>query len=229
MNVLKHSDSGHSVKVHLPKRSFVRLSASFAVLGGLMAPALSNMPAIAIDDSRGDFNRCAAALTRLELSQEDVVDACSRALNPEHMSECVRDVSRRGYPAIDALNACRQVRRPEDMDYCVSSIQNRLQSAVATDVLDNCRRSLLPVRYANCVAGVAQGTTNADAALILNSCNDGGYFPREVDPTFIPYSANEPALLVPGAIQPAPDVNVPSPQPVAPAPAPAPAPVRGLY
>lgn len=193
-----------------------------------MATSLPGTPAIAIDDSQIDFNRCASTLTGLGLSQDEVVDACSRALNPEGLEECVRVVTQREYPAADALNACRQVRRPQEMAACVTSIQTRLQDAVATDVLDSCRRSLLPIRYANCVTGIAQGTADVAPSLVLNSCNDGGYFPREVDPTFIPYSASEPSLLVPGANEttPFPGVTVPTPQPVTPAPT---SPVRGLY
>lgn len=228
MNVLKHSDSAKACRF---KGQALRLSASLIAIGGFVVASLPGSPAIAIDDSQGDFNRCASTLIGLSLSPEDVIDACSRTLNPEALEECVSRVSSRGYAAMDALNACRQVRRPKDMAFCVTNIQTRLQDAVATDVLDNCRRSLLPIRYANCVTGIAQGTTDVASSSVLNSCNDGGYFPREVDPTFIPYSANEPSLLVPDATQttPFPDVTVPTPQPVAPTPTPAPAPVRGLY
>jgi hypothetical protein len=193
---------------------------------GLVAVGLPGTPAIAANDSRGDFRRCAANLTRLELSAEESVSACSRSLAPENLWKCVTRVTGDGYAAADALNACRQVRQPQEMAACVSSVRRNVSSLEAPDVLESCRRSLLPVRYADCVVGTSRGAAGAAPANALAFCNDEQAFPREVDPTFIPYADGQPAIQAPQTpITPAPMIQ-PAPTP---APAPAPAPVRGLY
>ncbi|MBF2028481.1 MAG: hypothetical protein IGS48_17235 [Oscillatoriales cyanobacterium C42_A2020_001] len=207
-------------------------SAGMIALSGLVAAAFPGTPAIAAKDSRDDFRRCAANLARLELPQEEVVSACSRAFNPQGLWNCVTDVTRDGYAATDALNACRQVRQPEEMASCVSSIRRTLKDAAVPEVLDSCRRSLLPVRYSDCVVGVSRGESGV-ATNALQSCNDELYFPREVDPTFIPYTAEQPSLITPDTLTPSAPV-APAPEPVVPAPVPSPtpapaAPVRGLY
>lgn len=198
------------------------------VIGSLVAVAVPIAPAIAAADSRDDFRRCAAALTRVKLPQEEAVLACSRSLYPQYLHECVTDVNRVGYEAAEALGACRQVRRPVDMAYCVTGIRRSLNNSDAGEVLDNCRRTLLPLRYSDCVVGLSQGSSGLTPTNALASCNDAQYFPREVDPTFIPYSATQPSLVVPEST---PEVTAPAPQPPAPAPsrrAPT-GPVRGLY
>jgi hypothetical protein len=202
-----------------------RLAIGMAMVGSLMAtmpiaPAIAvGFPAIPAKDSRDDYRRCIIQLTQLKLPPEEVVAACGRALTPEYLATCTVRVSSRGYEPADALTACRQVRRPEDMAHCVVDIRSRLKDLSAPDVLDSCRRSLLPIRYSDCVIGMSRASA-AIAPTALSTCIDTQYFPREVDPTFIPYSANPPALTVPEA---------PAPVVPTPAPVPAPAPVRGLY
>ncbi|MDX2241427.1 MAG: hypothetical protein NW224_12145 [Leptolyngbyaceae cyanobacterium bins.302] len=195
---------------------------------GLIAVALPVAPAIAATDSQDDFRRCASNLADLKLPAEEVVAACSRNLAPENLWKCVRRVSRDGYEPVDALNACRQVRQPQELASCVASIRDRVTDAVATEVLESCRRSLLPNRYSDCVVGLNRGSSGLAPSLALSSCNDELAFPREVDPTFIPYADGQPALQIPQTpVTPAPEVITPVPAPT-PAPAPA-APVRGLY
>ncbi len=227
MNGLKHHqvESAPNMNWHFDR--LIHLSTGIVFLSGLVAATLPGTPAIAANDSRDDFRRCSANLARLELPQEEVISACSRAFNPQGLWNCVTNVTRNGYAAPDALNACRQVRQPEEMASCVSSIRRTLKDSAAPEVLDNCRRSLLPVRYANCVVGVSRGASDVVTAA-LASCNDEGFFPRDVDPTFIPYTADQPSLITPETLAPAPVAPAPTPVPT-PAPAPAPAPVRGLY
>ncbi len=206
--------------------------AQFAMVGGLVAMAVPVAPAIAANDSQDDFQRCTATLTRLNLPQEEALYACSRSLAPEHLWKCVQRVNRQGYAPDAALNACRQVREPQSMAACVVDIRDRFKDSVADEVLDNCRRSLLPLRYADCVVGANRGETGIAPTAAMTACNDADYFPREVDPTFIPYSAAQPSILLPETMPipaPAPDagLSVPAPQPQ-PA-APATGPVRALY
>lgn len=196
------------------------------VLGlGWVVMALPLSPAIAANDSRDDFRRCVANLTSLKLSTEDAVSACSRNLAPENLWKCVTRVGRNGYEPEAALNACRQVRQPQELAACVSNIRDRVTDAGSAEVLESCRRSLLPVRYSNCVVGVSRGTSAVSPTLALSSCNDELAFPREVDPTFIPYADGQPPLVPPAPSTPPPVIT---PAPI-PAPAPAPAPVRGLF
>lgn len=207
-------------------------SVAIAAVFGMGLAAVPMSAAIAANDSNDDFRRCAATLARLELPQEEVLYACSRSLAPEHLWKCVNDVSKDGYTPTEALDACRQVRRPRELAACVSDIRGSLRDSVATEVLDNCRRSLLPVRYADCVVGVGRGGAEVTPTLALNACNDAFYFPREVDPTFIPYSTSQPSLLLPETM-PQPETTTPPPV-FTPAPqstpaAPATGPVRALY
>lgn len=233
MNGLKHRQVEYPTKADRCSHGLIHLSTGMVILSGLIAAAFPGTPAIAANDSRDDFRRCAANLARLDLPQEEVVFACSRAFSPQELWNCVTDVTRGGYTATDALNACRQVRQPEEMASCVSSIRRTLKDSTAPEVLDSCRRSLLPVRYSDCVVGVSRGASDVVTAA-LASCNDEGFFPREVDPTFIPYTADQPSLITPETLAPtSPTITTPAPAPVTPAPTPAPtapaAPVRGLY
>jgi hypothetical protein len=202
--------------------------ASVLMLSGLAAIAAPISPAIAArKDSETDYRQCVALLINLKISTEEVVSACSRAQYPQNLSTCVVDISRVGaYQPTDALNACRQVRRPEDMGFCVTNISRQLTDTVAGDVLDSCRRSLRPVQYANCVVGISRGASGLSSPVALSSCIDTQAFPREIDPTFIPYA--ESPLQVPQDLSPQPIVTPPFVRP-APTPQPTPAPVRGLF
>ncbi|GAB4322170.1 MAG: hypothetical protein OHK0047_05460 [Leptolyngbyaceae cyanobacterium] len=210
------------------KTSSTRYAVGIAALSSLIVAALP-LPSHAAKDSQGDFRRCVAGLQRANISAEEAVSACGRALNPQYLESCVVDISRdSAYPPGDALNACRQVRRPDDMAACVVSIRNSLKAGTAADILDSCRRSLLPVRYARCVVGLSQGSSGLTPATALNSCNDELYFPREVDPTFISYplQAPYPSLQPETPVQPIPAPTTPQMQTPTPT---TPAPVRGLY
>ena len=209
-----------------------RLSKTFASLvmfSGLVAIAAPISPAIAArKDSQLDFRNCAAYLVNLKISAELAVSACSRAQFPQNLYTCVVDISKvSGYEPTDALNACRQVRRPEDMAFCVTDISRALKDSVAGEVLDSCRRSLQPVQYANCVVGISRGASGLSSPVALSSCIDTQAFPREVDPTFIPYV--ESPLQVPQDLSPQPITTPPFVQPAPQPQAPTPAPVRGLF
>ncbi|MBM0742113.1 hypothetical protein JOY44_10845 [Phormidium sp. CLA17] len=203
------------------------------MLSGLVAIAAPIPPAIAArKDSELDYRNCAASLINLKISPELAVSACSRAQYPQNLSTCVIDISRvtpkvTAYEPTDALDACRQVRRPEDMAFCVTGIRRYLTDSVAGEVLDSCRRSLQPVQYANCVVGISRGTTGLSSPVALSSCIGTQAFPREVDPTFIPYV--ESPLQIPQDFSPQPSTAPPFAQPVPSPQTPEPAPVRGLF
>ncbi|WP_421657478.1 hypothetical protein [Leptothermofonsia sp. ETS-13] len=203
---------------------FVRYLAGIGVTSGLITSVVAVPGAIAfpsplpqVDDykpTQKDFNQCTSRLLELNISVEEATWACARALVPSDLGRCVSEVARDGgIPATDALSACRQVRRPKEMASCVVAINRNLKEATASEVLDNCRRSLFPDRFADCVVGTTRAAKNP-ATQAMNTCVDGGYFPREVDPTFISYplvEQPEPAPLP--SYEP-----VPTPAPVTPAP-----------
>lgn len=226
------SEISHLWATRLPKTL-----ASMVMFSGLVAIASPISPAIASPffpaietrkDSQLDFRNCAAYLIKLKISPELAVSACSRAQYPQNLSTCVLDISRvKGYEPTDALNACRQIRRPEDMAFCVTDISRNLKDSVAGEVLDSCRRSLQPVQYANCVVGISRGEAGLSSPVALSSCIDTQAFPREVDPTFIPYV--ESPLQVPQDLSPQQITTPPFAQPAPQAPTSRPAPVRGLF
>ena len=196
---------------------------SFSVTAGLAAAVVPAPLAIAqpfffsrdnqYTPSTRDYDRCTARLLDLKLPAEEAASACARALKPSDLSRCVTRVSDvKGIAATDALEACRRVWRPQEMASCVVDIEGRVNGSTATEVLDYCRRSLLPDRFANCVVGVSRAVKSSPTQA-LDTCIDGGYFPREVDPTFIPYPLTSSEPTIPSVAEP-----VPAPAPVVPAP-----------
>lgn len=192
--------------------------ACISTIVSLLTVAVS--PALAIfgfgdsETSRRDYQRCASDLAGLQITSEEAATACSRAFRPDDLGVCVRRTSEGGtITAADALSACRQVRRPVDMATCVTEIRRDVNGVAAGDALNSCRRSLLPQRYSNCVRGITVATKLAPAQA-LTSCIDASDFPRDLDPTFIPYTTT------PGVFTPAPTVT---PSPTDPTTAPAPA------
>lgn len=219
---------GLVTQIPMLKTSSTHYAVGIAALSSLIVAALP-LPTQAAKDSQGDFKRCVSGLVKANISNEEAVSACGRALNPQYLETCVVRISRdSAYQPGDALNACRQVRQQEELAACVIDIRNSLKEGTPADILDSCRRSLLPVRYARCVVGLSRGSSGLAPATALNSCNDELYFPREVDPTFISYplQAPYPSLQPEVPVQPIPAPTTPTPQPKAPA---TPAPVRGLY
>ncbi|UBF24286.1 hypothetical protein K9N68_21590 [Kovacikia minuta CCNUW1] len=217
---------------HLLKARLVRGLAGVGVTAGLVASVVPAPLAIAIPSpfprttdykpTTGDFNRCTSRLLELKLPTEEATSACARALQPSYLSKCVVRVSREGgVAAIDALSSCRRVRRPDELASCVVQIQTKVKAAAPTEVLDNCTRSLFPDRFADCVVGTTQAA-KLPPTDVINTCISGGYFPREVDPTFIPYPLTSVETPVQPEITPAPTYTppavTPTPTPTTPAP-----------
>ncbi|PSB28168.1 hypothetical protein [Stenomitos frigidus] len=194
--------------------------AGISVVAGLVAVVLP-VPAIAAND----YERCTADLLGAKISSEEAASACSRAFFPRDLSACVSQLSGNTFAPADALNACRQVRRPRDLATCVVDIRREISDSTAADVLDSCRRSLLPTRYSDCVVGLNQAA-KLPSAKALDSCIDASAFPREVDPTFLPFTPSGGVNVTPQTGSTTPSVSpttaptaVPSPTPSSPAPA----------
>ncbi|MBW4690727.1 MAG: hypothetical protein KME27_03065 [Lyngbya sp. HA4199-MV5] len=204
--------------------ALVKISAGTSVVAGLVAIVLPVPSAIAAND----YERCTSDLLSAKIATEEATSACSRAFFPKDLSACVSQLSGNTFAAADALTACRQVRRPKDLSKCAVDIRREISDSTAAEVLDSCRRSLLPERYANCVIGLNQAA-KVPATKALDSCIDASYFPREVDPTFLPFTptggVSGSAVQPDGTVQSAPSTTSPiapaSPS-VAPSPSPAP-------
>jgi hypothetical protein len=193
-----------------------------SVVAGLFAVVLP-VPAIAAND----YERCTNDLLGAKISSEEAASACSRAFFPRDLSACVTQLSGNAFAAADALSACRQVRRPKDLASCVVDIRREISDSTAAEVLDSCRRSLLPTRYSDCVVGLNKAA-KVPSAKALDSCVDASYFPREVDPTFLPFTPSGGVSVTPQTGTTMPSMSptttpsptpVPSPAPATPAPA----------
>ena len=150
---------------------------------GLLAIALPISPASA----RNDFRACTGSLIRNGVAADAASAACSLALHPRDVSNCVDGVvDTMDIPASDALAACSRNRRPKDLADCVSDIHRDLSLTNSLDVLDNCRRSLLPNRFSECVSGVSDGAS-LGAGEAMQSCISAGFQPRDVAPSFVTY------------------------------------------
>lgn len=186
---------------HLTLRSsLLRLAAAPLALSGLFAASLPATAAsgeyrnIPIGDTQRDYQTCASSLSNAGLAPADIAAACSAALYPKTLSECVIKISRdTTISAENALSGCRRVRRPSDMATCVVNISRNGSSTetVLTDVLDNCRRSLLPVRFSNCVVGIQKGVTLSTTEA-MTSCISSTDRPRDFLPNFIPAGSEIP-------------------------------------
>ncbi|MBW4578468.1 MAG: hypothetical protein KME42_02720 [Tildeniella nuda ZEHNDER 1965/U140] len=205
-----------------PSVTLVSGLASISVVAGLFAVVLPVPSAIAAND----YERCTADLLDAKISSEEAASACSRAFFPRDLSSCVSQLSGSTFAAADALTACRQVRRPTDLATCVVDIRREISDSTAANVLDSCRRSLLPTRYSDCVVGLNRAA-KVPSTKALDSCIDASYFPREVDPTFLPFTPSGGVSITPQTAEPTPSMSPiapttsPSSAPSAPAPAPA--------
>ncbi|XGV95128.1 MAG: hypothetical protein ACAF41_20565 [Leptolyngbya sp. BL-A-14] len=192
--------------------------ASISVVAGLLAVVLPVPSAIAAND----YERCTSDLLGSKVATEEASSACSRAFFPRDLSACVSQLSGNSFAAADALNACRQVRRPRDLASCVVDIRRAVGDSTPAEVLDSCRRSLLPTRYADCVIGINKAA-KVSSAKALESCIDASYFPREVDPTFLPFTPSGGISAAPvqpdGTMQSVPSTTTPI-APIAPSAAP---------
>jgi len=150
-----------------------------------------------------DYQACTRGLIDTGITVEDAATACSAALAPHDISECVVQINTEtAIAATDALTGCRQVRRPIELAVCVVSINTNTQNAVPLNVLDNCRRSLLPVRFSNCVVGVSLETA-LPPEVAMSNCIAAGDRPRNVLPSFVPSSEGIPTTpRAPGDLSP---------------------------
>ncbi len=171
-----------------------------ALHAGLAAIAFPAQPAGAIH--RNNYYKCTSELVDADVRAEEAERACSRALRPEDLAECVVKINRQtDISSRDALDTCSGVRRPLDLATCVVDISDRAQAGAAFAIMNNCRRSLLPARYSQCVVGLNR-RLDISAVRAMDSCIDAGDRVRDLDPSFVP-SDRQPLLPPPPAPLPA--------------------------
>jgi hypothetical protein len=111
----------------------VRLASVVFFPAILLSVSIPTRPAMANEG----FDDCISGLVDSGVAAEKAGVACSDALIPEDLSECVSDI-RGGTPiaADDALTACYRARRPVDMASCVVDIHDEAIAA-ATPAQNN--------------------------------------------------------------------------------------------
>ncbi|PSO77684.1 MAG: hypothetical protein BRC44_12670 [Cyanobacteria bacterium QS_4_48_99] len=124
-------------------------------VAGLFVIATPMRPA----DANNQFRECTEELLRSGISRERASTACSAALKPQELSQCVFGLqSSTPVAAENALSNCFRVRRPLDLGRCVYRINRKTAEADPNAVLGYCRRSLLPTRFSECVVGLSSST-----------------------------------------------------------------------
>ncbi len=136
--------------------------------------------------AKNEYDRCAGALMKLNLSPQEVATTCSESLYPENLASCVVDIAGgTDILAVDALATCRRVRRPLQLATCVVDISKVGTAADAPAILDHCRRSLLPENFSKCVSGLVNQTDLGTTAA-LRYCIDGSDRDRNLNLSWLP-------------------------------------------
>lgn len=164
---------------------------STSALAAVVALASFAQPVTA--SQRNNYYKCTSELIDVNVRAEEAERACSRALHPEKLAECVVKINRRtDISSSDALEICSGVRRPLELATCVVDISERTQAGAAFRIMNNCRRSLLPARYSQCVVGLNR-RLDISVVRAMDSCIETGTRIRELDPSFVP-SERQPLL-----------------------------------
>lgn len=182
--------------------SITRFSSSWAiaaVAAGLSFGSLS--PALAGGDWN-QFDACSSQLIESGVAPEQAGTACSDALIPKELSECVAAITGgTSISGLDALQNCYQVRRPVDLGNCVVDIVAETPPASApkagettftsdggadpqVKVLESCRASLLPGRYSECVIALSRSDRGFGRNGALETCLSAEAFPKDIFPAY---------------------------------------------
>ncbi|MGK7879991.1 MAG: hypothetical protein AB4060_07815 [Crocosphaera sp.] len=154
------------------------------------------------------YSVCVAQLQKFNVSGEDAAIACSNALIPKELSECVSMIGN-AVPVLldedpeddvdttidgnDHLEQCFQVRRPIDLGNCVADIYNAVPSLAKVDseadekinlltLLNSCRTSSRPGFYSECVIATAREVRDMEPMQAMNICLAEQDFPPSLFP-----------------------------------------------
>ncbi len=146
----------------------------------------------------GDWNQysvCVTQLQKFNVSGQDAAIACSNALIPKELSECVSMIGNATpIDGDDSLNACFQVRRPIDLGNCVADIYNAVPRLARIDsekdaedmnlltLLNSCRTSSRPGFYSECVIATAREVRDMEPMRAMNICLAEQDFPPSLFP-----------------------------------------------
>lgn len=156
------------------------------------------------------FSVCITEMARYGVSEENASIACSNALIPKELSQCVsmigRATQRTPIEGNQSLQACYQVRRPIDLGNCVADIYNALPNLTAVEtsesdlneadnevtynqqnlskLLESCRLSLRPGFYSECVIATALEVPDTKATEAMDTCLAAQDFPRDLFPEY---------------------------------------------
>ena len=179
-------------------QSCLRSTAFLSLPVGLI---LLSLPMPNANASRwNQFDVCVGQLKNSGVAADNAGTACSGALIPKELSECVAIV--RGSSPIDADNAlqgCYQVRRPIDLGNCVADIQratlggytgDKTTTGTTTDspslaALNSCRKSLLPGRHSECVIALSRDTATYTPIKAMDTCLAAEDFPKDLFPAYV--------------------------------------------
>ncbi|NJK50816.1 hypothetical protein HC931_24295 [Candidatus Gracilibacteria bacterium] len=130
-------------------QNFLSFSVRFAAIFSLPTILLILSIPIRPASAGNEFSACIGGLVDSGVSPEQAGEACSDALVPEELAECVGTI--RGETSIeaeDALSACYRVRRPNDMAECVVDIHadalNASPAAQSDSTKDETKSSQAP-------------------------------------------------------------------------------------
>ncbi len=167
---------------------------------GLLTLGLSPVAAIAGSAAWNQFDVCVTEIANHGVARNTAASACSDALIPKELSQCVTMI-RRATPidGDNALGACYQVRRPIDLGNCVADVYNAIPSlsSVSSEdelttseniplltLLNSCRASLRPGYYSECVIAVNRDVPDMTPVKALNKCLSAEDFPRDLFPAY---------------------------------------------
>ncbi|MEB3120807.1 MAG: hypothetical protein VKL41_06245 [Snowella sp.] len=179
-------------------QSCLRKTAFFSLPVGLMLLSLPMPQAQA--GNWNQFDVCVGQLKDSGVASDKAGTACSGALIPKELSECVVIV-RRNSPidADNALQGCYQVRRPIDLGNCVADIQRSTLGGYTGDktttgtvmdspslaALNSCRKSLLPGRHSECVIALSRDTATYTPIKAMDTCLAAEDFPKDLFPAYV--------------------------------------------
>jgi hypothetical protein len=173
----------------------LRICAIIPLPASLLLLSLAPSPAKA--GGWNQFSVCITQLEKYQVSGNDAAIACSDALIPKELSQCVSMIGlATPIKGNDSLRACYQVRRPIDLGNCVADIYNQFPSLANVDpetnsnetalltLLNSCRASLQPGFYSQCVIASARQVSDITPVKAMDTCLAAQDFPRDLFPAY---------------------------------------------
>ncbi|MDJ0510882.1 MAG: hypothetical protein QNJ64_16745 [Crocosphaera sp.] len=176
--------------------SLNRLRCGLGVVPISLSFLVFNLPVNAAHDWN-QYSVCVTQLQKFDVSGENAAIACSDALIPKELSECVSMIGNATpINGNNSLTACFQVRRPIDLGNCVADIYNALPSLAVVDeetdtneinlltLLNSCRTSLRPGFYSECVIAASKEVAEITPLQAMDTCLAAQEFPRSLFPAY---------------------------------------------